>query len=115
LLHLPIQSKSFDFSLENEIAKIKILVRLKDLIRMPIHREAIDRFLGAKDMINHVDECPQIFLGINKAMNNPTPFCCSLIVNGLILRNCMLDSEASNNIMTLEVMHELRLQIIGLD
>jgi hypothetical protein len=35
----------------------------------------------------------------------------SLQINGLILRNCMLDSCASTNIMTLEVMNQLGLQI----
>jgi hypothetical protein len=48
LLPLPVQSESSSFSLENELAKIKIFVPLKDLIRMPIHREAIDRFLGTR-------------------------------------------------------------------
>jgi len=71
----------------------------------------MNRFLGTKDVINLVYECPQIFLGINKAIHNPTLFYSSLMVNGLILRNCMLDYGASNNIITLEVMHELGLQI----
>jgi hypothetical protein len=39
------------------------------------------------------------------------PFYISLLVNGLILHNCMLDSRASTNVMTLEIMHELGLQI----
>jgi hypothetical protein len=46
---------------------------------------------------------------IRKAMNAPTPFYVLLLVNGLILRNFVLASGASNNIMTLEVMHELGL------
>jgi hypothetical protein len=71
----------------------------------------LDRFLGIKGEVNLADECPQVFLGLSKENSNPTPFYCSLMVNGLILRNCMLDSGASNNIMTLEVMHELGLQI----
>ena len=39
------------------------------------------------------------------------PFFMSLQINGLILRNFMLDSSASTNIMTLEVMNQLALQI----
>jgi hypothetical protein len=108
LLPLPVQFESSSFSLENELAKINIFVPLKDLIRFPIYKEAIARFLD-KGEINLADECPQIFLGISKANSNPTPFYCPLMINGLILRNCMLDSGASNNIMTLEVTHELGL------
>jgi len=78
---------------------------------MPSHTEVLDRFLGNKGEVNLADECPQVFLGLGKANSNPTPFYCSLMVNGLILRNHMLDSGASNNIVTLEVMHELGLQI----
>jgi hypothetical protein len=96
LLPLPVQSESSGFSLESELAKIKIPMPLKELIRMPAHREAISRFIGTKDVINHADDNPQVFLGLSKAMSSPTPFYVSLLVNGLILRNCMLDSGASN-------------------
>jgi hypothetical protein len=39
------------------------------------------------------------------------PFYISLLVNGFLLQNCMIDSRASTNVMTLEVMNELGLQI----
>jgi hypothetical protein len=76
LLPLPIQFEPSSFSLESELAKIKIFVPLKDLICMPIYREVIDRFLDNKGEINLADECPQIFLGKSKANSNPTPFYC---------------------------------------
>ena len=78
---------------------------------MPTHKELVDRFLGIKSEVNLADECPQVFLGLSKANSNPMPFYCSLMVNGFILRNFMLDYGASSNIMTLEVMRELGLQI----
>jgi hypothetical protein len=76
---------------------------------MPSHRELVDRFLGIKGEVNLVDECSQVFLGLSKVNSNPTPFYCSLMVNGLILQNCMLNFGGSNNIMSLEVMCELGL------
>jgi hypothetical protein len=116
LLPIPILARSEApcFSLENELSKIRIPFPLKEIMRMPTHKELIDRFLGIKSEVNLAEECPQVFLGLSKANNNPTPFYCSLLVNGLILRNYMLDSGASNNIITLKAMHELGLQITKL-
>jgi hypothetical protein len=39
------------------------------------------------------------------------PFFISLVVNELLLHNCMLDSGASTNVMSLEVMNQLKLEI----
>jgi hypothetical protein len=44
-------------------------------------------------------------------VDEPPPFYISLLVNGLLLWNCMLDSGASTNVMTLEVMNELGLTV----
>jgi hypothetical protein len=52
-----------------------------------------------------------VYLGMGNANNDLAPFYISLLVNGLILHNCMLDSRASTNVMTLEIMHKLGLQI----
>lgn len=53
----------------------------------------------------------KFFVGMGKTNSDPAPFYISLLVNGLILRNCMLDFGASINVMTLEIMCELGLQI----
>jgi hypothetical protein len=39
------------------------------------------------------------------------PFFISLVVNDLLLHNCMLDSGASTNVMSLKVMNQLGLKI----
>jgi hypothetical protein len=111
LMAAPIQQESLNFSLEGELAKIKIPVPLKDLICMSGQKEVMSRFVGSGNVTNLSDENPQIFLGMGKNDNDPAPFYISLLVNGLILRNCMLDSGASTNVMTLEIMCELGLQI----
>ena len=43
--------------------------------------------------------------------DKPPPFYISLLVNGLLFRNCMLDLGSSANTMTLEVINELGLII----
>jgi hypothetical protein len=45
----------------------------------------------------------------NRGEDNP-PFYLSLGINGLRLNNCMLDSRASTNVMSLKVMKQLGLQ-----
>jgi hypothetical protein len=52
---------------------------------MPTHKELVDIFLGIKSEVNLADECSRVFLGLSKESNNPNPFYCSLLVNGLIL------------------------------
>lgn len=74
-------------------------------------KEVMSWFVGSGNITNLSDENPQIFLGMGKNDNDPAPFYISLLVNGLILRNCMLDSGASTNKMTLAIMHELGLHI----
>jgi hypothetical protein len=61
------------------------------------------------DEANLNDEISEIFLGTSRQEKNHMPFFMSLQINGLILRNCMLDLGASTNIMTLEVMNQLGL------
>jgi hypothetical protein len=60
--------------LEGELAKIKILVPLKDLICIPCQKEAVSRFVGSGNVTNLSDENPQIFLGMGKTDSDPTPF-----------------------------------------
>jgi hypothetical protein len=63
------------------------------------------------DEVNLNDDIPKIFLGTTRQDKSHMPFYMTLQIKGLLLRNHMLDSGASNNIMTLEVMNQLGLQI----
>jgi hypothetical protein len=47
----------------------------------------------------------------NKGNGSIQPFFISLMVNDLLLHNCMLDSGASSNVMTRKVMERLNLRI----
>jgi hypothetical protein len=62
----PNQIEIPNFSLEGELAKIKISVPLKELIRVPGQKEAAHRFINAGDSINLADENPQVYLGMGK-------------------------------------------------
>jgi hypothetical protein len=66
------------------------------------------------DEANLNDDIPKIFLGTTRQEKSHMSFYMTLQINDLLLRNCMLDSGASNNIMTLEVMNQLGLQITRL-
>lgn len=61
-----------------------------------------------------ISEIPQIYLDANAAnviSRIVDPFFLSLIVNGKLLRNCMIDSGASNTIMPIEIMRSLGLKV----
>jgi hypothetical protein len=53
ILHEPM-----NFSLEGELAKIKIPIPIKDLICMPSQREALSRFVSSGIVTNIYDENP---------------------------------------------------------
>jgi len=42
-----------------------------------------------------------------------TPFLTSLLIDYLYLQNCMLDSDSFFNMMSLKVMNQLGLEVIG--
>ena len=75
---------------------------------MPRQREVIDRFGGSCELPK---DHPQVLLCIGKINGDRAPFYISSFVNDLILYNCMLNSRASTNVMTLEIMYELGLKI----
>jgi len=66
------------------------------------------------DEANLNDDIPKKFLGTTRQEKSHMPFYMTLHINALLLWNCMLNSGASNNIMTLEVMNQLGLQITRL-
>jgi hypothetical protein len=62
--------------------------------------------------VNESEYAPIILQTMHKRSNNPKnqPFFISLIVEDLFLHNCMLDSRASTNVMSLKVMECLGLK-----
>lgn len=60
-----------------------------------------------------INENPKIYLGTTITSNpsHVNPFFLSLIIDGKLLRNCMIDSRASNNIMPIKIMEEMGLKV----
>ena len=56
-------------------------------------------------------EIPQIFLNASSSPNVVDPFFLSLIINNKMLKNCMIDSGASNTVMPVEIMKAMGLHV----
>ena len=60
-----------------------------------------------------VSQIPQMILdiSINECLGSVEPFFMSILVNGKTLKNCMIDSGASNIVMSFGIMKELGLKV----
>jgi hypothetical protein len=121
---------SAPFSLEAELAKIKILVPLTELISQGGYRSQVLKALGIElgigtqalaigsvthsDTVNLADDRPELLFGPPVDGRDDTgdvaPFYISLNIHDLILRNSMLDC-ASHNLMPKYVMEKLGLEV----
>jgi hypothetical protein len=119
------------FSLEGELAKIKIPIALTELMnRGGYHSQvlkalAIEPDIGTKaltigsvthsDTVNLTDDHPELLFGPEvdgrDDINDVAPFYISLNIHDLILHNAMLDSGASHNLMPKVVMEKLGLEV----
>jgi hypothetical protein len=122
---------SAPFSLEAELAKIKIPVPLTELISRGGYRSqvlkalAIEPGIGTQaltigsvthsDTVNLADDRPELLFGPAVDGRDDTgdvaPFYISLNIHDLILHNAMLDSGASHNLMPKAVMEKLGLEV----
>ena len=109
--HLP-------FSLESEIAKIKISVPLTELATQYVYKSQILKALNLgenNDTINLNDDqptllfCPKIEGKFQEGV--VPPFYVSLNIHDKILHNAMYDSGASHNLMPKVIMERLGLEI----
>jgi hypothetical protein len=119
------------FSLEGELAKVKILIPLSELMKKDAYHSQVIKALtiepdiGMKaltvgssnhsDTVNLTDDQPKLLFGTEvdgQADNGVvTPFYISLNIHDLILHNAMLDLGASHNLMPKEVMEKLGLEV----
>jgi hypothetical protein len=122
---------STPFNLEGELAKVKILIPLFELMSKNGYRSqvikalSIELDIGTKaltvgstnhsDMVNLTDDEPELLFGPDvdgqTDIGAVTPFYISLNIHDLILHNAMLDSGASHNLMPKEVMEKLGLEV----
>jgi hypothetical protein len=94
----------------NVLTKINVHVPFTEIMKIPSIRGKVKRFLNVQEE----SEDPPIQLQANHfepTREKHEPFFNSLAMNGLWLCNCMLDSGASANVMTLKVMKQLGLEI----
>jgi ribonuclease HI len=122
---------STTFSLEGELAKLKIHIPLTDLMSKNAYRSQVIKALsmepeiGTKalnigsgthlDTVNLIDNQPELLFGpeVDGQTDNGVvlPFYISLNVHDKILHNTMLNSGASHNLMSKVVMEKLGLDV----
>jgi hypothetical protein len=119
------------FSLEGELAKVKILFPLSELMSKDSYRLqvikalSIEPDIGTKaltvgstnhsDTVNLTDNQPELLFGPEidgqTDIGVVAPFYIILNIHDLILHNAMLDSGASHNLMPKVVMEKLGLEV----
>jgi hypothetical protein len=119
------------FSLEGELAKVKIPIPLSELMSKDAYRSqvikalSIEPDIGTKaltvgsvnhsDTVNLTDDQPELMFGpeVDGQTDNGViaPFYIILNIHNLILHNAMLDSGASHNMMPKAVMEKLGLEV----
>jgi hypothetical protein len=101
------------------MSNAKVLIPVAELIKIPSQKEKLLRAIEGpkeKSVEKHKElneDAPVILQGMDQSRGNGShqPFFISLLVNDLLLHNCMLDSGASSNVMTWKVMEQLNLKI----
>ena len=108
---LPSASEDLHLNIDvpNMIGKMNMVVPVVEMCKIPSLREM---FLKALKIQYEVRD-PLVILNTmyygNRGEENP-PFYLSLDINGLHLNNCMLESGAKTNVMSLNVMKQLGLK-----
>jgi hypothetical protein len=122
---------STPFSLEGELAKVKIPIPLSELMSKDSYQSQVIKVLsiepdiGTKaltvgltnhsDTVNLTDDQPELLFGPEVDGQTDTdvisPFYISLNIHDLILHNGMLDSGASHNLMPKAVMEKMGLEV----
>ena len=106
------------FSIENEIAKLKICIPLTELVNKSMYRSQVLKVLNVgenTDTVNLNDDQPELLFwqkvdGKTQEGGVP-PFYVSLNIHDKITQKAMLDSGASHNMIPNIVIEKLRLEI----
>ena len=106
------------FSLEQEIAKIKIFVPLTELVTQYVYRSQILKAFNIEennDTVNLNNDQPELLFGPKiegRYQEGPVPpFYVSLKIHDKILHNAMHDSGTSHNLIPKAVMESLGFEI----
>lgn len=92
-------------------------VSVADLLNQPSYKAQVSQFMCPSsaipilDNLNLQEERPMVVFGPHEEEQDPSPppFYVTLVVLGLLLHNCVLDSGALHNLMSLSVMEKLGL------
>jgi hypothetical protein len=99
---------NFDF--EGALSKMHVTIPLREVIKVPSVKERFDNFFKGSD--GPMD--PPIILQVDHfrvQYDEHPPFFTTLLMNNKCLNNCMLDSGAGANMMSLKVMQQLGLKV----
>jgi len=114
---LPKTSKTervnLNFDFEGALSKMHVTIPLKEVIKIPSVKERFDNFLQGSD--GPMD--PPIMLQaahFRVQYDEHPPFFLTLIMNNKSLNNCMLDSGAGANMMSLKVLQQIGLNVTRL-
>lgn len=106
------------FSLENEIAKLKVSIPLIELIKNNNYKSQVSKTLNVdplSDMVNVEDDQLELIFGPalegQSEDSEVPPFYISLRLHESVLHNAMFDSGASHKLMPKAIMEKLGLDI----
>jgi hypothetical protein len=91
------------------IGKMNMLVPVVEMCKIPSIRREVLKALKVQDEAGDPPVILNTMYHGSQGEENP-PFYLSLGINGFHLNNCMLDSGASTNVMSLKVMKQLGLK-----
>jgi hypothetical protein len=92
------------------LAKVNVPIPLTEIMKIPSLRDKVKKFLSIQDE----SKDPPVLLQTmhyDQSKEEHAPFFITLVVNDLLLHNCILDSGASANVMSLKVMNQSGLKI----
>jgi hypothetical protein len=111
---LPKTSKTervdLNFDFEGALSKMHVTIPLREVIKVPSVKERFDNFFKGSD--GPMD--PPIMLQVDHfrvQYDEHPPFFMTLLMNNKSLNNCMLDSGAGANMMSLKVMQQIGLKV----
>jgi hypothetical protein len=91
------------------MGKMNMSVPVVEMCKIPSVRREVLKALKVQDEARRSSSHPKYYVSWRQGEDNP-PFYLSLGINGFRLNNCMLDSGASTNVMSLKVMKQLGLK-----
>jgi hypothetical protein len=99
---------NFDF--EGALSKMHVTIPLREVIKVPFVKERFGNFFKGSD--GPMDPPTMLQVDHFKVQyDEHPPFFMTLLMNNKSLNNCMLDSGAGANMMSLKVMQQLGLEV----